>query len=90
MAARAGDSRAVPCSRPHPRANINRELTLGLVQRTGHFRTTGMITLFDHHLLDKKRPDSAPMKISLATELKILETPPRASDFVRRTKYSVP
>jgi len=33
-----------------------------------------MIALFDHHFLDKKRPDSAPMKISLATELKIRDS----------------
>jgi hypothetical protein len=33
-----------------------------------------MIAVFDQHFLDKKRPDSAPMKISLATELKIRDS----------------
>jgi hypothetical protein len=31
---------AVPCSTPHPRSKINRELTLGLVHQTGHISWT--------------------------------------------------
>jgi len=88
MAARAGDSPS-PAPDLIPAQTLTENLHWDWYNEREHFRSTVMITLFDHHFLDKKRLDSAPMKISLATELKILETPPRASDFVRRTKYSV-